>query len=104
MSSFDSLFRLKGFSGVYPIGNVPYESGMYIVYIKQHGYVAVHVNGNETEVFDPKGRLHPSIKEYLKMCNIHHAKFNNRFYQDKNNSHIRDYVKSRLSLVWEPVN
>jgi len=104
MNAFDKLYKFRKFSGVYRIGNAPYEKGMYIILVKDYGYVAVYVNGEETEVFDPKGRFHPSIQEYLKMCNVHSARFNSFFYKDEISNRICDFVKSRLNLSWGAVS
>lgn len=104
MSVFDKLYKFRQFNGVHRIGNAPFEKGMYVLLIKEYGYVAVYVNGEETEVFDPKGRLHPSIRDYLKMCNIHSLRYNSFYYKDENEKRVCDFVKSRLNLIWGAVS
>jgi len=101
MNTFKELYQLRNFSGVYRIGDAPYEKGIYILFIQQYGYVAVCVDGNESEVYDPKGRLHPSIKEYLKMCNVHSAKYSSLFNKFENEEKIKDFIKSKACQVWE---
>lgn len=97
MNKFDSLYRFKNFDGVHRLGNVPFENGMYIVFIPEYGFVAVHVSGSDSEIFDPKGRIHPSIREYLKMCNVHSFRYNTRFYKDEIEKKVHDFVTSRLN-------
>ena len=100
MNVFDSLYRFKSFGGVHRLGNVPFDKGMYILLVPDYGYVAVNVSGSDSEIFDPKGRVHPSIREYLKMCNVHSFRYNTMFYKQENEKRVSQFVTSKLNSAF----
>ena len=98
--SFKSLYNLFGFSGEYRVGDAPFGRGTYVLHIKGYGYVGVFVDGDDSAVFDPKGVVHPSIKEYLKMCNVEKISwYNTKAYHENSDLKIISFV--RLSLGYD---
>lgn len=81
MAHIDSvLCHLSHYRGLFAVGNAPYVfkvPSSLLIRIPNYGVVAILVNKHRhVSVLDPYGQFHPSIKEYLKMCNLPHVVHN----------------------------